>query len=305
MQRKAYVPGLALLVALASGCSAASGSDGSSTDSKGGVTKSAPAPPGKYRTLPEPCHAVARSTLKDMLPGAASLADADAAKEYAGSADLTYDTDRRVGCRWKDETADGVRRLTVDFERVVSYDPTVSDDDQTQQLYAKKEAAANLPAPRSSAPASPSPSGPPASPSASGSSAPPTAKASGGSAGSGAPVLAPGRPVSPSGTPSPGGTGPTTSPSPSDGADPGGLQPRRLSGLGDAAFINDVASQAGTGGGAGAGQRTVTVVFRTSNVIVTIEYAAQAMASAAVPDSKELQEQAQAMAGRLVEQFNE
>ncbi|MCX5384897.1 DUF3558 domain-containing protein [Streptomyces sp. NBC_00083] len=297
MQRKAYVPGLALLVALASGCSAASGSDGSSTDSKGGVTKSAPAPAGKYRTLPEPCHAVSRSALKDMLPGAAGLADADATKEYAGSADLTYDTDRRVGCRWKDETADGVRRLTVDFERVVSYDPTVSDDDQTQELYAKKEAAANLPAPRSSAPAaSPTPSGSPASP------ASPASKAAGGS---GSPVLAPGRAVSPSGTASPGGTPSAGGSGTPGGTDPDGLQPRRLSGLGDAAFIDDVASPAGTGGGAGAGQRTVTVVFRTSNVIVTIEYTAQAMASAEVPDSKELQEQAQAMAGKLVEQFNE
>jgi hypothetical protein len=47
------------------------------------------------------------------------------------------------------------------------------------------------------------------------------------------------------------------------------------------------------------------VVFRTSNVIVTIEYTAQSAASAAVPDSKELQEQAQALAGKLVEQFSE
>lgn len=47
------------------------------------------------------------------------------------------------------------------------------------------------------------------------------------------------------------------------------------------------------------------MVFRTSNVIVTIEYTAQAAASAVVPDSKELQEQAQAMAGKLVEQFSE
>uniref|UniRef100_A0AAU2V467 DUF3558 domain-containing protein n=1 Tax=Streptomyces sp. NBC_00003 TaxID=2903608 RepID=A0AAU2V467_9ACTN len=281
MQRKAYVPGLALLVALASGCSAASGGDGPTDDSKAGVPKSAAAQPGKYRTLPEPCRAVSKSVLKDMLPGAAALAEADANKEYAGTADLTYDTDRRVGCRWKDETAEGVRRLTVDFERVVSYDPAVSDDDQTKQLYGKKETAANLPAPKSSAPApsssaAPTPSGPPAS------GAP------------GTPSLA----VSPpSGSPA--------SPSPSGSGDGDGLQPRRLSGLGDAAFLNDVSSPSGTDGGSGAGQRTVTVVFRTSNVIVTIEYTAQAAASAVVPDSKELQEQAQALAGKLVEQFSE
>ncbi|MFJ8308858.1 MULTISPECIES: DUF3558 domain-containing protein [unclassified Streptomyces] len=281
MQRKAYVPGLALLVALVSGCSAASGTDGSATDSKAGAPKTAPAPPGKYRTLPEPCRAVNKGVLKTMLPGAATLAEADAAKEYAGTADLTYDTDRRVGCRWKDETPDGVRRLTVDFERVVSYDPAVSDDDTAKQLYGKKETAANLPAPQSSAPAptgsaAPSPSGSPAS-------AAPSA------ASSGSPAAGT--------TPSPPGA--------SAGTGGDGLQPRRLSGLGDAAFLNEVSSPVGSDGGTEAGRRTVSVVFRTSNAIVTIEYTAQAAASVAVPDSKELQEQAQALAGKLVEQFSE
>ncbi|MCT9089098.1 DUF3558 domain-containing protein [Streptomyces sp. ASQP_92] len=283
MQRKAYVPGLALLVALASGCSAASGSDGSTTDSKAGVPKTAAAPPGKYRTLPEPCRAVNKGLLADMLPGSASLTDADAAKELAGAADLTYDTDRRVGCRWKDEASEAVRRLTVDFERVVSYDPAVSDDDRTKELYGKKESAAHLPAPQSSAPSpaatrTPSPTG-----------TPPGAT-----------------PSVPAGPP----TGAPATPSPSNTAGKDGLQPRRLSGLGDAAFLDDVSSSSGssptgTDGGSAAGQRTVTVVFRTSNVIVSIEYTAQATGSAAVPDSKELQEQAQALAGKLVEQFSE
>ncbi|MFI6687510.1 DUF3558 domain-containing protein [Streptomyces sp. NPDC050485] len=281
MQRKAYVPGLALLVALVSGCSAASGTDSSATDSKAGDTKAAPAPPGKYRTLPEPCRAVSKSVLKGMLPGAAALPEADAAKEYAGTADLTYDTDRRVGCRWKDETAEGVRRLTVDFERVVSYDPAVSDDDTAKALYGKKETAANLPAPQSSAPV---PSGS-ATPSTSGSPAPGTPSAT------------------PSGSPAAAGT--PSSPSPSTGTGGAGLQPRRLSGLGDAAFLNEVSSPLGSDAGTEAGRRTVSVVFRTSNAIVTIEYTAQSAASAAVPDSKELQEQAQALAGKLVEQFSE
>ncbi|MFG3286496.1 DUF3558 domain-containing protein [Streptomyces sp. NPDC048111] len=286
MQRKAYVPGLALLVALASGCSAASGGDGSTTDAKAGVPKAAAAPPGKYRTLPEPCRAASKDALKDMLPGAASLADADAAKELAGTADLTYDTDRRVGCRWKDETSEGVRRLTVDFERVVSYDPAVSDDDQTKELYAKKETAANLPAPRSASPS------PVVSKSPSASASP----------SSGAPSLPSGPPTGAPTAPS----SPPASPSPSNGAGQDALQPRRLSGLGDAAFLNDVSSPSGGDAAQAAGQRTVTVVFRTSNVIVTVEYAAQATAAtAAAPDSKELQEQAQALAGRLVEQFSE
>lgn len=47
------------------------------------------------------------------------------------------------------------------------------------------------------------------------------------------------------------------------------------------------------------------VVFRTSNVIVTVEYAEQPTVSTMVPDSKELQEKAQALARKLVEKFSE
>ncbi|MFK8912030.1 DUF3558 domain-containing protein, partial [Streptomyces sp. YS-3] len=148
MQRKAYVSGVALLVALVAGCSSGSGTDGTTTDSKAGVPKAAAAPPGRYRTLPEPCRAVNKSVLKGMLPGAAELPEDQQAKAYAGAAELTYDTDRRVGCRWKDEAADGVHRLYVDFERVVSYDPAVSDDDRAKAVYGKKESAAKLTGPK-------------------------------------------------------------------------------------------------------------------------------------------------------------
>ncbi|NEE29898.1 DUF3558 domain-containing protein, partial [Streptomyces sp. SID7982] len=67
----AYVPGVALLAALVVGCSAGADGNANGDDSKAGSPTVSPAPPGKYLTLPAPCRAVPRSTLKDLLPGAA------------------------------------------------------------------------------------------------------------------------------------------------------------------------------------------------------------------------------------------
>ncbi|MFD9488528.1 DUF3558 domain-containing protein [Streptomyces sp. NPDC059991] len=319
MQRKAYVPGVALLVALVAGCSSGSGTDGTATDSKAGVPKAAAAPPGRYRTLPEPCRAVNKGVLKDVLPGAAELPDDQKAKAYAGSAELTYDTDRRVGCRWKDEAPDGARRLFVDFERVVSYDPAISDDDRAKAVYGKKESAAKLPAPKDGGKDAPRTGG-----SGSGGSG------SGGSGGSGS-----GRPGTPSGAPStkpstkpsatpsgkpsaglrvqnqaaspatPTSATPTPSPPVSSGPPataPDELRPRILTGLGDAAYLDDAL----TASGSAAQRRTVTVVFRTSNVIVTVEYTEQPSSpNDSAPDSQELQEKTQALAAKLAELFGE
>jgi hypothetical protein len=46
------------------------------------------------------------------------------------------------------------------------------------------------------------------------------------------------------------------------------------------------------------------VVFRTSNVIVRIEYAEQPTASTGTPDSKEMQDKARNLAQKLVDRFN-
>lgn len=126
----AYAPGAVLIAALAVGCSSGTGTGDSATDSKPGAVASSTAPPGKYRTLPEACRSVSPATLKDLLPGSAELPEAQQEKVFDGSPAVTYDTDRRVGCRWKAEAPDGARSLFVDFERVVSYDPSVSDDDR-------------------------------------------------------------------------------------------------------------------------------------------------------------------------------
>ena len=121
MQRKAYVPGVAaLLAALLAGCTGSSGGDGTTDNANPGDagTASAVAQPGKYRTLPEACGAVGQSTLDALLPGIQQIPDEDQrAKAYEGEATLTYDTDRKVGCRWKVEATDATEYLSVDFER--------------------------------------------------------------------------------------------------------------------------------------------------------------------------------------------
>ncbi|MFI6617372.1 DUF3558 domain-containing protein [Streptomyces sp. NPDC050528] len=287
MQRKAYVPGTAaLLVALLAGCTSGSADSGTTDDANPGEagTATAVAQPGKYRTLPEPCGAVGQSTLDSLLPGIKQITDAEQrAAAYAGEATLTYDTDRKVGCRWKVESTDATDHLLVDFERVVSYDNAVSDDNQAQTIFATKETAADLPEPTTSATASASDS---ASDSASASDS-----------------VTPSSSSSPSATASGAGSGSTSasaSTSPSVTASPTGLQPRTLSDLGDEAFLDDALSSSGST----AQQRTVTVVFRTSNVIVTIEYEEQPATVGVVPDSQKMQDRARKLAAQLADSLN-
>ncbi|CAL9491025.1 hypothetical protein SUDANB105_03218 [Streptomyces sp. enrichment culture] len=270
MQRKAYVSGIAaLLAALLAGCTGGSddggGTDDANPDGDSAATRTAE--PGRYRTLPEPCR-VDEDTLDSLLPGIPQIADEEQReKAYAGEATLTFDNDRKIGCRWQVPSATATDHLFVDLERVVSYDNAVSDDDQAQQLFAARQTEADLPAPTTSAPseAPPSPSGSPSGkPSAAGSASSASASSSG-----------------------------SSSPSPS--ATPTGLQPRVLDDLGDEAFLDDELSSAGST----AKQRTVTVVFRTSNVIVTVKYEEQAATVGLVPDSEEMQDRARKLASQL------
>jgi len=276
VQRKAYVPGVAaLLAALLAGCTGSSGGDGTTDDANPGEagTASAAAQPGKYRTLPEPCGAVTQSTLDLLLPGIQQITDEDQRTQaYAGEATLTYDTDRKVGCRWKVESTDATDHLSIDFERVVSYDNAVSDDSQAQQLFAQAEEKADLPvAATSSATSDVTGSG----------TASPTASASAS--------------ASPSGSVSPSGSA-----SPSSSVTPSDLQPRVLDDLGDEAFLDDALSSSGST----AQQRKVTVAFRTSNVIVTIEYEEQPTTIGVTPDSKEMQDKARKLASQLAESLS-
>jgi hypothetical protein len=269
VQRRVLVPAVALLSALVAGCSGGSGTDSSATDSKPGETTAAAAP-GKYRTLPEACGAADRGVLQRMFPAVAKLPKEQQDKVFEGNAVVTYDTDRRVGCRWKADAADASHQLSVDFERVVSYNAAVSDEDRAKQVYGEKESAADLPPAASSTPS------PTATATATGSTAP--------------------------GTTTNTATG-TASPSAPASGGTDGLQPRTLGGLGNAAFLDDLL--AGNGAGTDGRGRTVTVVFRTANVIVTVVYSEQPTTAAFVPDSKELQDRTQAMARKLAEQFSD
>ncbi|MFI1759378.1 DUF3558 domain-containing protein [Streptomyces sp. NPDC020571] len=286
MQRKAYVPGVAaLLAALLAGCTG--GSDGGATadDSnpgEPGVATEA-AEPGKYRTLPEPCGAVGNKTLDSLLPGIEEITDEEQReKVYAGEPTLAYDTDRKVGCRWKVDSAQATDHLFVGFERVVSYDSAVSDDSEAEQLFAQQVEAADLPEPvvSESGSAEDSPSG---SPSAS----------SGDSGDPGEP------PAGAGGTPSASSSASASSSSSSASSDatPTDVQPRLLDDLGDEAFVDDALSSSGST----AKRRTVTVAFRTSNVMVTIEYAEQSATLGVVPDSEEMQDMARKLASQLAD----
>lgn len=284
----AYVPGVALLAALVVGCSAGDDGNANGADSKAGSPTVSPAPPGKYLTLPAPCRAVPRSTLKDLLPGAAELPGDQQDKVFRGSAAVTYDTDRKVGCSWKSDAPSATRSLSIDFERVVSYDPAVSDDDRADTVYAKKEKAAGLSSSATSGPPDEEDkkseeseeseesekAKDPADADATGSADPSPSESSGGST-DGAP-------------------GSSSSPEEA-------LPSRILDNLGDAAFLQDLPKKADST----AQHHTVSVVFRTSNVVVTVRYAEQPALITQVPDGRELQEKAQALARKLAETLSE
>ncbi|MFE2425799.1 hypothetical protein ACFXJ5_03405 [Streptomyces sp. NPDC059373] len=130
------VTAFAVAFAALTACSSSSGSAAGAADAKAATgAASTTAAPGKYRVLPEPCGAVSANTLKSLVPNA---------KDYAGTADLTYDTDRRVGCGWTGSTSNGNRYLHVDFLRVVSYDNAVSDESQATTDYDEKALAAGI-----------------------------------------------------------------------------------------------------------------------------------------------------------------
>ncbi|MFI5635801.1 DUF3558 domain-containing protein [Streptomyces goshikiensis] len=292
MQRKAaraatavrrVLPGIAVLTALATvgltGCTS-SGGDRTVSDAKAGGSP-APAPAGKYRSLPSPCKAPEAKRLKAMLPTPDSLTEEQREKLYAGTADTSYDGDRHVGCRWAAGTPSETRLLYVGFERVVSYDrATASDDDRARQVYVRQLTDAKLPFP-----------GPTTSPSPSAST----------SAGAGAGTsAAPGPSASASASTSTGtGTSPAPSGSPSGSPAPV-LGSRVLEDLGDEAFLDD---KLGAAGASAAQARSVRIVFRASNVIVTVEYSVQPSAAGTVPPSTETQDAARELAGALSERF--
>lgn len=257
--------------------------DGNSSPPGGAVAS--PAPPGKYRTLPQPCSAIGLDSLKKLVPGAA---------DYAGTESLTYDTDRLVGCSWKGTVDGSTRTLSLSVVRVVSYDPQVSAEAEAEADFEQKAAAASIP---------PSPPGGDPTNQA---STPPTgpsdpATANGTVAGSPDGSADPSGTADPTGTTEPGGTQKAGSPNGSDGS--GGsddnaaqpnLAPRLLANMGNAAFINDVLRTPPSGP-----NRTVTLVFRTANVLATVTYTQSTPSGTPAPSSADLQKSVQRVAGEL------
>ncbi|MBD3546603.1 MULTISPECIES: hypothetical protein [Streptomyces] len=300
MRHKAYVPGVALLAALVVGGCSAGGGDANGADSKPGTPAVSPAPPGRYATLPSPCRAVPRTTLNDLLPGTAELPQDQREKVFRGSAAVTYDTDRKVGCSWKADAPNATRSLVIDFERVVSYDPAVSDDDRADTVYEKRKKAAGLSSPTAPAADAAATTGSgdkeeeedkekgEGDGKATDTASPSSSATSGGGSDDATPDGTPG-----SGTP---GSGSTGSGDPEDA-----LPSRLLDNLGDAAFLQDLPK----GADSTAQNHTVSVVFRTSNVVVTVRYAEQPALITQRPDGRELQEKAQALARKLAEKLSE
>jgi hypothetical protein len=255
-----------MALATLAACTAGSAAGGSASDSKSASVGSttSPLPPGKYQTLPQPCTAVNQDTLKKLIPNAA---------DYSGKETLTYDADRLVGCSWASTATDGTTSsLVVDLERVVSYDPAVSDEVQAENDFDQKASAAKIPL------MTPSPGD---TASASQTATTPSSATTG----------------TATDTSSPGTGSGTSSSTTTSSTDPNSdVAPRLLSNLGNAAFINDVLtpSSATTGG-----RRVVTVVFRTANVVATITYTQAAPAKSVSPRSADLQEGAQQVAGQV------
>ncbi|WP_030737188.1 hypothetical protein [Streptomyces griseus] len=300
MRHKAYVPGVALLAALVVGGCSAGGGDANGADSKPGTPAVSPAPPGRYATLPSPCRAVPRTTLNDLLPGTAELPQDQREKVFRGSAAVTYDTDRKVGCSWKADAPNATRSLVIDFERVVSYDPAVSDDDRADTVYEKRKKAAGLSSP--TAPAADA-----AATTGSGDKEEEEDKEKGEGDGKATDTASPSSSATsgggsddatPDGTP---GSGTPGSGTPGSGDPEDALPSRLLDNLGDAAFLQDLPK----GADSTAQNHTVSVVFRTSNVVVTVRYAEQPALITQRPDGRELQEKAQALARKLAEKLSE
>ncbi|WP_308378372.1 DUF3558 domain-containing protein [Streptomyces sp. ISL-87] len=285
--RSRVLPGIATLIALAAGtaglagCTSGSGG-GTTSDSKPGDTP-VTAPAGKYRSLPSPCKAADGKRLRAMLPPPDSLTSEQRERLYVGTADTSYDGDRHVGCRWTTQTPGETRLLYVGFERVVSYDRTAaSDDDKARQVYVRQLTDAKLPFPGPTAIPSPT-----ASPTAS-----PTGTRAAGSTATPAAGTSPAPSASTGGSPSPSGS-PSAPPE---------LGSRVLEDLGNEAFLDDKLSAAGA---TAAQARNVRIVFRTSNVIVTVEYGVQPSAPGAVPPSTETQDKARQLAQALAERFSD
>ncbi|WP_181789333.1 hypothetical protein [Streptomyces phytophilus] len=340
MQRRALAQAVATAAVLAVALVGCTGSDGGSSavdsGSGGAGAASVPVPSGKYSTLPEPCTALSAGKLNDLLPGADAETGEDAEEALAGEPDLTYDADRQVGCRWERETTEGGHKLELQFERIVSYDDEISDDQQAALIYAERAEEHDVDV-SNGRPELPDKSGTGGVPATGESSPPAGGKGGDGDGGAGATddpgpdgdgAEAGGEESEGAGSTDDAEAGSTDdatgdasddatdatdaaadsgtdgstesgSDSPDDGSSPAQtIAPRLLDDIGDESFLDDKAADAGAGV-----QRKVIVVFRTSNVVVTVTYDQWHTADSEPPDSAELQQRAQQVADQLADQL--
>ncbi|MGP4110101.1 DUF3558 domain-containing protein [Streptomyces sp. 4N509B] len=222
--------------------------------------------PGEFSVLPEPCVAVDPETLNRLLPGA----DEEA---HEGEPMATFDTGRRVGCEWHGPTASVTHRLAVDLERVISYDPEVSDDDQARLDFEQLAAESGV--------------------TLDGSTTEPGVETD-----TGAGTTFMGEDVDADGE---GGDGADSGGEGSqDTAPPSVSDPisHPLDDIGHVAFLDDQLTSLNTGA-----SREVVVAFRSANVIVTVTYTVSTTVAGEFPDSTQLQEGAQDVARQLASGF--
>lgn len=270
MLRRATTTGSSVLVvtALAVGLTACSADPGDDGRGGGNAAESALAQPGRHSGLPEPCGAPAEERLRQLLP------DADA-RTLRGEPHMTYDTGRRYGCDWVSSTGDASRTLTVDFLRVISYDPEVSDNDLAARDFAQRAESAGI-------------------------------DLEGGDTGTEGDAPRDGEGADGT-SPGPGDAGREgedaegNDPSPQGAEDElrpeGAHAPRALPGIGTAAYVDDRLADDG-------GRRDVSLVFHSANVIVAIDYSEALAGGQDEPDSEALQERVRALASQLAERFD-
>lgn len=324
MQRSATITATgALSAALLLGLTACNpGFNGDDGVNGGGTPATSPvSQPGRYSSLPDPCRAPAEDRLSDLLPGADP-------ESLPGVSRATYDPGRRAACDWASEYDHISYRLTVDFLRVISYDPEISDNDRAALDFAERAAEAAIPGADADddsdaddasggsgeneadedrdpgedgagdgdegdggeRPADPDPDNADADADATDSPADPADEDEDDDREAADEPDASGDPHSAGG-----GAGETAD---LDGVTrpEGELAPRRLDGIGTAAYIDDRLSADGT-------RHDITLVFHTDNVIVVIDYRVSVDDPGRDPGSATLQELVRSLARDVAGRF--
>lgn len=120
------------VILVTAGCS--SGDDGGDSGSPSSAAPSSESSepqvePAKFAKLPEPCDAIAKDSVKDLVPGA---------KSTAGTAGKSADTGQRSSCSWTGLEGYQWRWLDVSYQRYDS-DPAIgSGADRAAEYYGKQ-----------------------------------------------------------------------------------------------------------------------------------------------------------------------